>query len=198
MSPFIETILAEFGIPQNLFFHQARLNKTIAHFNGVPGIDIEQALKGVTIGTAPKTKVRLSYNEEGILEIAQEAYTKKEINSIRLVDIGNREYDFKYADRKWIYTLLAEAGTDEIIMVKNGLITDSSIANLAFFDGEHWFTPSSPLLKGTRRAALLEQQTIKPISIQAASLQDFISFKCVNAMMGWEDSPALDINLISG
>ena len=41
--------------------------------------------------------------------------------------------------------------------MKQGLLTDTSIANIALSDGTHWYTPAHPLLKGTKRAALLEE-----------------------------------------
>lgn len=196
MSQYIETILSEHGVIQNLRFHQARLDKTLAGLAGSTGIDLETVLNKITIAKAAKNKIRLLYDAKGVLEITQQEYRQKEINSVRLVDIGEKEYAYKHADRSWIYQLVEEAGTDEIIMVKNGCITDSSIANLAFYNGRNWYTPATPLLEGTRRASLLELQRIQPISIPVSSLQKFSHFKCFNAMIGWEESLEMDISLI--
>lgn len=196
MSQYIETILSEHGVIQNLRFHQARLDKTLAGLAGSTGIDLETVLNKITIAKAAKNKIRLLYDAKGVLEITQQEYRQKEINSVRLVDIGEKEYTYKHADRSWIYQLVEEAGTDEIIMVKNGCITDSSIANLAFYNGRNWYTPATPLLEGTRRASLLELQRIQPISIPVSSLQKFSHFKCFNAMIGWEESLEMDISLI--
>jgi 4-amino-4-deoxychorismate lyase len=198
MYPFLETICAEFGVPNNLDFHQERLDRTLYHFHAVAKINIKELLEPIDIETAPKTKIRMVYNLEGKHVITQEAYQKRQIANIKLVDIGNRAYDFKYADRKWIYALLEEAGSDEIIMVKDGLVTDSSIANLAFFNGAQWVTPERPLLEGTRRAALLAKGVIHPATIPATELHGFRNVKCINAMTGWNESPALDTSIISG
>lgn len=198
MSPFIETILAEHGVAQNILFHQVRVNKTLHDFHSDAAIDIVQALNKLALAPIPKAKIRLLYNEEGIIEITQDAYQRKEIQSVSLVEIGARTYPHKYADRKWIYALLAEAGTDEMIMVKNGHITDTSIANLAFHDGTNWYTPASPLLEGTRRAALIQQMIVTPIPIPLSSLHQFTSFKYFNSLISWNESPVLDMRLVVG
>ena len=50
---------------------------------------------------------------------------------------------------------------DDILIVKNGLLTDTSIANIALYDGNDWYTPLHPLLKGTKRAELLDKGVLK-------------------------------------
>jgi len=47
---------------------------------------------------------------------------------------------------------------DEVVFIKNGMVTDCSIGNLLFFDGHEWITPYIPLLKGTQRAFLLDKK----------------------------------------
>ena len=39
---------------------------------------------------------------------------------------------------------------DEILITRNGLLTDTSIANIALFNGKEWHTPKHPLLKGVQ------------------------------------------------
>ena len=46
------------------------------------------------------------------------------------------------------------------LIVKDGYLTDTSIANIALYDGYTWFTPAHPLLRGTKRAELLNKQLI--------------------------------------
>jgi 4-amino-4-deoxychorismate lyase len=46
-------------------------------------------------------------------------------------------------------------GCDDIIIVRNGFVTDASYANLIFRKGDEWFTPATFLLAGTMRAFLL-------------------------------------------
>ncbi len=47
------------------------------------------------------------------------------------------------------------------LCVKNGLVTDCTIGNLVFFDGTGWVTPDQPLLKGTKRQALLDRKLVR-------------------------------------
>jgi 4-amino-4-deoxychorismate lyase len=82
--------------------------------------------------------------------------------------------------------------------MQNGYIKDASYANLVFFDGVHWVTPSQPLLMGTRRAALLKAGVIIEAPIQIKELNSFVDFKLINAMMLWEESILFQIEKIKG
>jgi 4-amino-4-deoxychorismate lyase len=72
---------------------------------------------------------------------------------------------------------------DEIILVKNGLITDTSYSNLAFFDGVQWYTPEHPLLNGVRRQALLKQKRVREKRITPDELGSFVKLSLINAML---------------
>ena len=109
-------------------------------------------------------------------------YIYKEIKTVKLVDIGNWDYSYKYADRSFMTNLLNEnKDFDEVIMVKNGFITDCTIANLAFFDGTNWFTPSMPLLKGIKRQQLLNSQEIMEREIRVEDLKNYEGVCLINA-----------------
>ena len=69
-------------------------------------------------------------------------------------------YDLKYFDRKIFDDLKKNIKADDILIIKNGFITDTSIANILFFDGKKWITPKKPLLKGTVRERLLRMKLI--------------------------------------
>lgn len=196
MSLFIETILAENGTPKALSLHQERLNATILDHGGSLGFDLNAAMQNMDIPNDGKYKIRVTYDLLSIHHIEVIPYKIKVCRSFKLVDIRGNDYRYKFADRKWIYTMLDTAGTDEIIMVKDGMITDASIANLAFFDGETWQTPVAPLLKGTRRASLLQEGKIKPALITPDMLSRYSSFKLINAMIDWEESISYSTALI--
>lgn len=84
---------------------------------------------------------------------------------------------------------------DDILIVKNGFVTDSSISNIIFFDGYKWVTPDTPLLKGTMRQFLLEAAEIKEETITVQNLTTFTSFRLINAMLGF-DGPEIDVSKI--
>ena len=69
--------------------------------------------------------------------------------------------------------------------MKQGLLTDTSIANIALSDGTHWYTPAHPLLKGTKRAALLEEGILQEKDIRPEDLPSFSTVRLFNAMIDW-------------
>ena len=70
---------------------------------------------------------------------------------------------------------------EDIIIVKNGFVTDSSFSNLIFFDGKEWYTPSTPLLKGTTRARLLNEKKITERVIKIEDIKNYKSISLINA-----------------
>ena len=70
-----------------------------------------------------------------------------------------------------------------MIFVKNGLVTDSSYANLVFFDGTEWVTPTTFLLNGTCRQRLLSERKIKERIIHATDIPSFTHIGLINAMI---------------
>jgi 4-amino-4-deoxychorismate lyase len=51
-----------------------------------------------------------------------------------------------------------QSKTEEIIIVKNNCITDTSYTNLLFLKDEKWYTPSTYLLNGVMRQHLLKEK----------------------------------------
>lgn len=80
--------------------------------------------------------------------------------------------------------MVAQKGNcDEIIIVKHGLLTDTSFTNLAIYDGNHWITPKRPLLLGTKRAALLDKGIIQEADITLNDLRNAVKVSLFNAMI---------------
>ncbi|MFT7860696.1 MAG: aminotransferase class IV family protein [Sulfurimonas sp.] len=164
----------------NLTYHQKRVEKTI----GEGFLDLGSIIK------PPKDKrllrCRIVYNQKEYT-IEYIPYEKREVNTITLVFDDEIEYSRKYADRAAIERLFAQRdGCDEILIVKNGLLTDTSIANIALFDGEKWLTPKTPLLEGTMRAKLLDEKEIVPADIHYKDLQNFKKLALLNAMIDFD------------
>jgi 4-amino-4-deoxychorismate lyase len=127
-------------------------------------------------------KCRVVYNA-GIVDIQITPYYRITLNRFRLVECNTISYPFKFTDRQKLEQLFTLRGkADEIIIVKNGCITDASVANLVFFDGKSYFTPDTPLLAGTHRARLLAEEKIFQRSISVNDLHRYESFKPINAM----------------
>jgi 4-amino-4-deoxychorismate lyase len=85
--------------------------------------------------------------------------------------------------------LLKEAGTDDVIIVRKGAVTDSSYCNLVFEDADgNLFTPSDALLSGTCRQRLLDEGIIREKTITLANLHEYEYVYFINAMMGLDDA----------
>jgi 4-amino-4-deoxychorismate lyase len=197
MSQFFESICVKDGIAKNLAAHQARVNKTLEAFNASNnGIELTSIVHQLTIPEAGLFKLRISYDLNGNYQTALNPYQYKLIQNFALVDIKGHRYDYKYENRDWINDALSQSGTDEIMMHDDGCIKDCSYTNIVFYDGSHWYTPESPLLEGTQRANLIQVGVIIPKALHINDLPNFKKFKCINAMIHWEDAVEYKIDLI--
>ena len=78
------------------------------------------------------------------------------IRSLKLVDGGALDYAFKYEDRSALMRLTRQKGIcDDILITKDGFITDTSYSNVVLENSEGLFVPHTYLLNGTRRQRLL-------------------------------------------
>ena len=181
--PFVETIRIDKGIPQNLYFHQARLTNTFHHFfPGKTPFSIEKVISVPPEFTAGTVKLRFLYDQSGH-EQQYSPYVRREVNSLQIVVANDISYAFKTTNRVALSALLEKRGIyDDILIVKNGFITDTFAANIVFSDGKNLFTPANPLLRGTHRERLLKSGIITAIDITIEDLQRFTHFGLINAM----------------
>lgn len=181
---FFETIKAIEGKVLNLSYHQARYESVLNYF----GISKSQNLKDFI--QLPKNglyKCRLTYDVYNNIEVTYQVYKKREISSLKIVYDDSIEYSMKYANRDKLDKLFALRGEcDDILIVKNSLITDTSIANIAFFDGSRWITPALPLLRGTTRERLLREGKIFEEEIVVNDLEKFSQVALMNAMIDFD------------
>ncbi len=185
MCLFIETIRIEDGKVYNLDYHIERFNRTRAAFwKGSIPIDLRalvspQSLAGIY-------KCRVVYGRE-IEEITYVPYQMRDVSSLRLVVADTVGYTYKSTNRENLNALYAQRKmADDILIVKEGCLTDTSIANIALYDGHTWFTPARPLLRGTKRAELLDRKLIVEKDIPQISLKDYSHIMLFNAMIDWE------------
>jgi 4-amino-4-deoxychorismate lyase len=179
----LETIQVRDGQFQNIEYHNKRFNTARLELFGLDDFQtLENLIKIPSECSEGIFRCRVVY-EKGIMETTFTPYIYKEIKNLKLVDIGDWEYSYKYADRSFMTNLLNEnKDFDEVIMVKNGFITDCTIANLAFWDGVNWFTPSTPLLKGTKRQQLLDKQEVIEREIRVEDISEYEVVCLINAL----------------
>ena len=122
-------------------------------------------------------------------------YTPAIIKTLKLVEAGTLMYDLKYVDRSQLTGLINKTVADDILIVRDGCITDASFANIVFTDGKQWITPDTPLLCGTMREKLLIEGAISSGRITIENLSRFTHFRLINAMLGFI-SPVLPVSNI--
>lgn len=193
MYPFFETIRYVNGVLENLPYHQARINRTVRAFEGKNIVQLTQLQIDNNFEKNIVYKIRCSYNLHGGYKIEKEIYQKKIINTVSVYEAGLEIYPYKLTDRSWLNLALKNAGTDEIIIAQHNFIKDGNYANLVFFNGTEWHTPINPLLLGTHRARLIEENKIIEKDILLSDLNNYTKVKFVNAMMLWEESPEMKI-----
>jgi 4-amino-4-deoxychorismate lyase len=183
MSLLIESIKLLDGNFFNVSRHEQRMNRSLRMLCGEQDyFDLEEWLTHIDRPREGLHKCRIVYDETS-REIEFVPYQYKAINSLRIIEHDRIQYEFKYADRKLINRLYdLRQDCDDILIVRKGLITDSSYSNVAFKTGRRWITPWSALLRGTQRQKLLEENVIEEEDIRMEDLSSFESCKLINAM----------------
>ena len=179
----LETIRIEDGQIYNLSYHQARCDQSRQIlFGSTDRLDLSAVIEAPQAGLY---RCRILYGIS-LHSIEYIPYSPKEITSLRIVS-SDIDYSLKYADRSALDALLADnKEVDEVIIEKNGYLTDTTIANIAFYDGSQWFTPETPLLKGTMRAKLIEEGFLKTKNIKREDLAEYTQVALMNAMIGFK------------
>ncbi|HHP7242806.1 MAG TPA: aminotransferase class IV [Cyclobacteriaceae bacterium] len=183
MCQFIESIAYKDGMLLNLDHHQKRIDRTLDHHY----INIKINLFEIKLPfKSGLHKCRIVY-DRNIEEVELTPYFIKKIENIKLVS-ANINYQFKYANRQLFKNLVEKnSNYDDVIIVKQGMITDSSYANVCLFDGSGWFTPDQPLLEGTKRARLLSSKDIQKKAIKPKDLKQYKKISLINAMLDLGD-----------
>lgn len=189
---FSEVIKVRDGKFYNLPCHQARADRTAMHlFDRRIELSLtpEMIPDGLRSGLV---KCRVVYGASGIVSVEFAPYVFRTIRSVAVVHDDTIDYSYKSTDRSRLAALVADSGCDDIIIVKNGFVTDSSFANLVLEDATGaLYTPSHCLLAGTKRASLMDDGTIDDRPVRAEELYDASKIYLINAMTDLEDRVVL-------
>lgn len=181
MCLFLESICCDNGKHQNLDLHQERVNRTFQSFFKTEPFILSEGLN--EIPEKGRYKCRVVYGKE-IESIEFLPYAIPKINSLKIVEIEGLDYDFKFLDRNNLdIAFQKRSNMDDVIIIKDGYVTDAYYANLAFFDGNIWFTPTNPLLKGTKRQALLKSGVLIEKEINTQNIRQYQKVSLINAML---------------
>lgn len=178
-----ETIKCEDSIISNLKYHQQRFNKSRQEL-----YDTTDTIDLASIIQAPKKglyRCRILYAQT-IQSIEYIPYQGKNIQSLKIIP-SSLDYHLKYANRESLnQLLLAHNDVDDVIMEKEGHLTDTSIANIAFYNGKQWVTSIQPLLQGTMRQKLLDEGFLQTQDIKKEDLHHYTHVALINAMLGFK------------
>lgn len=132
-----------------------------------------------------RTKCRVEYGEE-VEKVEYLPYTVRPVNSLKMVNSDGLDYTYKSCDRQKLDELFKLKGdADDILIIRDGVLTDTSMANIALWNGSEWQTPEKPLLEGTMRASLLGKGQIVPAVIRPQDLSRYSLIRLFNAMIGF-------------
>ena len=198
MCRLFETIRIVDGVPVNMPWHRERMRLA---GNELRGGD-QEGLADVEIVVPQEFSMGLVrcnvHFDIDKVKISFSVYYKRPIRSLKLVYCDTLDYHLKYTDRSALDSLfLLREKSDDIIIVKNGLIADTSMSNLVFFDGKDWVTPAKPLLKGTCRSRLLEAGVISEKDITPGDLGNYLGCKLINAMREPGEEEMIPVSEIS-
>lgn len=179
----------------NIDYHNKRFNNTLQYLS--PGHEkwelsnyiyplIRQYKEDNSGLVINNFKARVLYDKNRIIDVNLSPYNIRKVNSLKCLECDDIDYTYKSADRNTINQLFSLRGEcDDILIIKNGMLTDTSICNVALWDGRKWFTPKAPLLKGTRRASLIDAGVVEEDDVCLEDITHFQKICLFNAMIGW-------------
>ena len=132
-------------------------------------------------------RCKVIYNKNAILDVSYSPYNKREIKAFKLIFEDEISYSKKFLDRNYLDKLYENKGEfDEIIIIKNGIVSDTSIANIAIFYENSWITSKNCLLQGTTRNRLIEEKFLIEKNISVSMLKNASKIALMNAMIGFD------------
>lgn len=177
-----ETIKIENGIAKNLVYHQKRVDSTRSElFHLRDKLDLKEHLNNLPhVGVH---RLRLEYEEDVKSLTCREYQENREFNSFKIVN-STLSYHYKFSNREELETLVhKKEECADIIIVKDGLLTDTSIANIALEVNGVWLTPQLPLLRGATRERLLDEGFLTCANLTVEDLEKMKKFAIINSLL---------------
>lgn len=196
MSRLIESIKLQNGNFHRLQYHQHRVDRSVAElFQAKNTINLFEILKQHQFPKTGVYKCRIIYTTKiELIEFAP--YEIRPVNSLKIVYDNTINYQHKLENRTQLNALFDQRQfCDDVLIIKNGFVTDASYSNILFNDGRKWITSNTPLLPGTMRQFLLDVAEIRQMPITVQDIPTFKTFRLVNSMLGF-DGPEIDVSKI--
>jgi 4-amino-4-deoxychorismate lyase len=135
MSLLVETIKIENGNILNISFHSDRIFRSLYGIYGIRKVpDLENIIKVPEFADTGIYKCRVVYDDK-TTKIEFLPYSIKPVRTLKLITDENICYPYKYIARDKINGLFDMRGEcDDILIIKNGMVTDTSYSNVVFRD----------------------------------------------------------------
>lgn len=177
----LESVRVEHGQFEHLELHLERMNLARRDLFGLP------PWNRLELPTPPSEglfKCRIVYGPD-IRSVEFRPYAPPSVRSLRLVRADSLDYAYKWLDRSELDRLRETAADcDDILIVKDGLLTDASFANIVVEKADGTLlTPRRPLLQGVRRRLLLASGRVREADLAPSDLSPSDRIHLVNAML---------------
>lgn len=182
----LETFCLQEGKLLHLPYHQERIALSLSR-----DLDITHFVKAIErtpdFAKAQKGKWRASiiYSSKGIEMVRLTPYTPPRIIGFHPIEIEKNFYSLKWADRSRFEEIkqVLPIGVEPLFIL-DGKLTDTTFTNVVLEDGEGTlYTPTTYLLRGTKRTQLLERGILQEREVPYQSLFQYHRIHLINAML---------------
>lgn len=157
-------------------FHNERFNKTRYElFNAKKDLNLLDFLD-----VKNDARCKIVYDKD-VKSVEYFPIVKRKFEHFLLVEC-DFTYEYKYLNRQMFKHF---ENCDDVIYIKNGILLDTSIANIALLLDNTWYCTNDVLLKGTTRQRLLENNAIKVKTLHVNDLFEAKSMAIMNAIVGF-------------
>lgn len=189
---FIETIRYQFGRLHLVDLHENRMKRTLrAQRQPSPLLSVleqyglKRMLEPYLIGLSAKEciKLRFTYDIDQLDTPTLVSYTPRLIKYVKLIDLPDTaSYEYKWENRS-LLEVEGLASEEEVLFVRNGLLTDTRFSNIVLRLSGELLTPECPLLHGVMREYLIGLGRIRTASLTPMHWVQAESYHFINAML---------------
>jgi 4-amino-4-deoxychorismate lyase len=188
MFQLFESIQVCGGVYRNLDLHQQRMHSSAKSLWGNLAPELVNVLPKIPEDlNSQRIKCRVKYNQVSI-DVSFVPYVLPKIRSLKVIRVEGFNYSHKFINRTEIDLLyVTREECDDILIVNKDKITDTSFCNVVLEMPDGLFTPTAPLLIGTRRQEYLNTRRIIEKDLLIEDLKLCKGVFLINAMIGLSD-----------
>jgi 4-amino-4-deoxychorismate lyase len=194
---FVEEIKCSGGEYHNLECHAIRMDRTLRHFFGKRFV--HEHLREFLPEPPDRStlKCTLIYSD-AVLSAELAPWAPPAVKTMGVVAVEGLDFIYKLEDRSELAKIREFAGADEVVIIRNGFVTNCSTGNLVFRDREGVLhTPLHYIHAGTKRALLVKSKKVTTHPIKASSIHSYDRVMIINAMTDVEDDVGVSTDCLA-